>query len=90
MTLPSGTCLSAQPVTGPEGTAWSCVRAGSGRMLEKGSSPEGGGHGFGLLEVKEHLNNALRCRVWNLSGALWIQGLDSMILVGPFRLGDVC
>ena len=33
--------------TGPKGTAWSCVRGGSGWGLGKGSSPEDSGHGTG-------------------------------------------
>ena len=34
-------------VAGPEGSAWSCVRRGSGSVLGKDSAPEGGGHGTG-------------------------------------------
>ena len=33
--------------TGPEGTAWSCVRGEADWVSGKGSSPEGGGHGTG-------------------------------------------
>lgn len=53
---------------GPEKTAWSCVRGGSGGE-EKALPQEGGGHGEApqgsghrpeLLELREHLNSILR------------------------------
>lgn len=50
-------------VTGPEGTAWICVRGGSFEVLGKGSSPlgdqaleeapQGRGHSLKLLELKK-------------------------------------
>ena len=81
---PHGGCSSSQGVegsavlcslvtaTGPEGTAWRCVRGGLGGGLGKESAAEGGGHGTGcpgqwhspkLPEFSEHLDNALRHRV---------------------------
>lgn len=39
--------LAAKRVNCPLGIALSCVRGGSGWVLGKGSSPEGGGHGTG-------------------------------------------
>lgn len=66
---------------------------------KKGSAPEGGGHGTGcpgqrawpqVLEFKEHLDTALRQRVWIRGGAVWGQELDLMILLGPSQLGMFC
>jgi len=61
--------------TGPEGTAWSCVRGGSGWGLGSGSSPESvqsleqaaqdSGHSPELPEFRECLENALRYRGWS-------------------------
>ena len=58
-------------------TAWGCVKGGSGWVLGKGSSPEGGqateqtaqgsGHSPKLLEFKELLDSALRHRA-----GLWV------------------
>ena len=39
-----------------------------------------------VLEFKEHLDTALRHRIWILSGSVWSQGLDLMVLMGPFQL----
>lgn len=39
------------------------LKAGSGRVLGKGSLPECGGHGPKLLELTEHLDNALKCMI---------------------------
>lgn len=36
----------------------------------KGSAPEGGGHSPELMEFKERPDNALRHRIWFLSGAV--------------------
>lgn len=38
-----------------------------------------------LTEFKECLDSTLRCRVWVLSGSVWIQKLDSMNFVGPSK-----
>jgi len=47
-------------------------------------APQGSGHGSELLELREHLNNALGQRVCVWVGSEWSQGLDSVIRVGPF------
>ena len=39
-----------------------------------------------MPEFKEHLDSALRHRVWVLGGAVWSQGLDVVIPVGLFPL----
>ena len=39
-------------------------------QLGKGSAPEGGEHGLKLPELEEHLDTALRHRVWILDGAV--------------------
>lgn len=54
--------------------------------IGKGSSPEGGwaleqapqgsGHSPKLPEFQQHLDNALRPRVWILCGCVWGQELD--------------
>ena len=46
---------------------------------------QGSGHGPKLPEFKEHLDSALRHRVWVLEGPVGTQELDSMILVGSFQ-----
>ena len=51
---------------------------------------QGRGHSPELLELKEFLNTALRCRVWILGDDVWIHSLDSMILVGPFQFRILC
>ena len=56
-------------------------------QLGKGSAPEGGEHGLKLPELEEHLDTALRHRVWILDGAVWSQRLNSMISVGLFQFG---
>ena len=67
--------------------------------LGTGSAPEGSGHGTGcpglwarprVLELRKCLDNTIRQRVWMLGGAMWRQGLDSMILVDLFQLGMFC
>ena len=50
---------------------------------------QGSEHGPDLPELKKHLDNMLRCRVWVLGGPVWSQELDSMILVCPLQLGIV-
>jgi len=56
-------------VTGPEGTAWSCVKGGLGGGLGQGlhqrlvgmeRAAQGSRHSPELMEFKEHLNNTLR------------------------------
>jgi len=42
-------------VTGPEGTAWICIRGGSVEVLGKGSSPLG----VWTLKWTHHLDNAV-------------------------------
>ena len=58
--------------TGPEGTAWNCVRGGAAGGEGKGlhqravgmeQAAQGSGHGPELLEFKERLDSALRLRV---------------------------
>lgn len=41
---------------------------------------------FSLPKLNKHLDNILRHMVWFLGGAMWSQGLDSIILMGPFQL----
>ena len=59
-------------VTGPEGTAWSCVRGGAAGGEGKGlhqravgmeQPAQGSEHGPELLELREHLGNTLSQRV---------------------------
>ena len=45
---------------------------------------QGTGHSPEVMEIKEHLDSALRHWVWILGGAVWSRVLDSMILVGTF------
>ena len=40
-----------------------------------------------VLEFRECLDNTLSHRVWIVAGAVWSQGLDAVIHVGPFPLG---
>lgn len=63
--------------------------------VTRGSASESSGHGTGspgsgygpkLPELKEYLFGQLRYRVLILSGAVWRQDVDFMILVGPFQL----
>ena len=58
--------------TGPEGTAWSCVRGGAaggeGQVLHQRAvgmerAAQGSGCSTELLEFEKHLNNSLRHRV---------------------------
>ena len=81
--------------TGAEGMAWSCVRGGAAGGLRTGSAPEGGGHGIGcpglwpwsqVPEFKEHLDTALRHRVWIWGGAVQSQELNSVILGCLFQV----
>ena len=67
----------------------------SGKVLGKGSHQRavdieqahlGSVHGPKMLELKECWGTTLRRRVWVLSGPVWSQELDSVILVGPFQL----
>lgn len=61
-------------------------------VLGKGSSPQGGwtlaqaeqGSGHSLLELKKHLDMALRNMVWILNAPVWNQELDLVIRAGPF------
>ena len=80
--------------TGPEGTAWSCVRGGAAggegqgvpqRAVGMEQPAQGSGHSPELLEFKECLDNTLRHRVWILDGPVWSQELDSVFLVGLFQ-----
>jgi len=59
-------------VTGPEGTAWSCVRGGAAggqgqvlhqRLVGMEQGAQGSGHSPELPEFKECLDNTLRLRV---------------------------
>lgn len=43
-----------------------------------------------LLELREHLDTALKHRVWVLGGAVWSQDLNSVVVVGFFQLTVVC
>ena len=58
-----------------------CSREWSGTE----QAPQGSDHGTKLLELKEHLDSALRCRVWILGGTMWSQELDSGILGDPLQ-----
>ena len=82
-------------VTESEGTAWSCARGGAAggqgqglqqRVVCMERAAQSSRHGPKQLEFKEHFNNALRQRVRILGGPLWSQELDSVNLVGRFRL----
>jgi len=52
-------------------------------------APQGGGHSSELPELKEHLDTALRHGGWILSGPMWSQELDSVIL-GVYSGGMFC
>lgn len=73
--------------TRPQGTAWSCVREGQGKILHQRLEqvPQGSAHGPKLLDLKKTLDNALRQRVWILGVPGRSQETDSITLVGPFR-----
>ena len=79
--------------TGPEGTAWSCVRGGAAGGQGKGlhqrvvgmeRDAQGSGHSpsAGVPGASRHCFQTGLA----LGGAAWSQLLDSMILVGPFQL----
>ena len=77
--------------TGPEGTAWSCVRGGAaggeGKGLHQrvvGNEQPAQGQ---VLEFRKCLGSVLSHRDWILGGAAWSQELDSVILVHPFCSG---
>jgi len=72
-----------------DGGSWGHLALQLTSMWEEGFSPEGSGHGPELLELKEHLGNALRHRVCVLGGRVWTQELDSMILVGFLSTWDI-
>ena len=83
-------------MTGPEGTAWSCVRGGAGgsqgqvlhhREVGMGWAAQDCGHGPELLELKEHPDTVLRLRAYILHGAVRSQELGLRIPVGAFQLG---
>ena len=62
--------------TGPEGTAWSCVRGGAAGGWGKGTvgmerAAQDSGHSRELREFKERLDTTLRHRVWILGGPVW-------------------
>lgn len=85
--------------TGPEGTAWSCVRGGAAGGEGKGlhqravgmeQPAQGSGHGPKLPELRERLDTALRHWVWILGGPVWRRELGLMIRVGPSHLGMFC
>ena len=46
---------------------------------------QGSGHGPELLEFKEHLDSALRHRVWILSDPVWSQDWTQRSLLVPFN-----
>ena len=68
-------------MTGPEGTAWSCVRGGAAggegkdlhqRAVGMEQPAQGSGHGSELLELREHWD--IGFEFWVLCGASgWIQ-----------------
>jgi len=92
--------LLSMTATGPDGTAWSCVRGGASWELGKGSSHESGWaleqapqdsrHGPRPLEFKDCLDTVLSHMVWFWGGPVWNQKLDSMILMGPFQHRIFC
>ena len=87
--------LLSVTATGPEGTAWSCARGGTAEGEGKGlhqravgmeRPAQGSGHGPQCQSSGSVWRALSTLRVWILGGAVWSQGLDSMILVGPFQL----
>ena len=67
--VPAGLSVTT---TGPEGTAWSCLRGGAPggqgkglhqRVVDMEQAAQGTGHDTQLQEFKEHLVSALRHRV---------------------------
>ena len=76
--------------TGPEGTAWSCVRGGAAggegqglhqRVVGIERAAQGCGHG------PECWSSTLSDIGFDLGWCCVEPGVDSMILVGPFQLG---
>lgn len=61
----------------------------SGGSSGHGKAAQGSRNSPELLKFNTWLNNPLRCRVWFLYGVVWNQGLDSVILRGPFQLGKL-
>ena len=81
--------------TGPERTAWSCVRGGAAggegkglhqRVVGMERAAQGSGHDLKLPELQEYLDTTLRNTVRILHGPAWSQGLNSMTLSGPFQI----
>jgi len=54
-----------------------------------GSGSPGSAQSTKLLKFKEHLDNATRHRVWVLSGPVWSQELNSVILTGFVPTQDI-
>jgi len=57
------------------------------RVVGMEQAPWGSGHSSEQPEFEDHLDSALRHRVWILGGPVWCQGLDSVILWVPSSLG---
>jgi len=77
--------------TGPEGTAWSCVRGGAAGGEGKGlhqrevgmqQPAQGSAHGPKLLEFRERLDSSLTHRDWMLGGGVCAQ------CAGGGRMGE--
>lgn len=49
-------------------------------------APQRGGHFTKLPKSKKHPENILSHTIWFLSGPMWNQKLDLIILMGPFQL----
>jgi len=96
----SAVLCSLVMLTEPERTASSCVWEYQVGYQEKllhqwmmNISPEQRTPGPNLTIFKEHLDKALRHRIWILGGPLWKLwrwDLDLMVLVSPFRLRTFC
>lgn len=84
--FPFSVCTCLRPVP-PGHSDWALGNDSStecGWALEQ--TPQSSGHSPRLLEFKECLDNALRHKVWVLSGPMWSHELNSKFLVGPFQL----
>jgi len=60
------------------------------RWLGTELAPQGSDHSTELLEFRERLGCTLRHTAWFWGDPVWSQGLDSMVLVGPFQLRTFC
>jgi len=63
---------------------------GSVHTQRLAEDPQGSAHSPKLPEFKEHLDNALRHKVWILGGPMWSWRLELMILLSSFQFRIFC